>query len=215
MGVELLPSVLTSGWASGVNAYAAVLVLGLISRFGQVDAVPPILGTWWVIGISAVLFLIEMIADKVPYIDSIWDSIHTFIRPVVGAGLGYLLGKDSGAFDAVMATLGGGATALASHSVKSMSRVAINTSPEPVTNITMSTAEDVAVVGLLTLATNHPWISASICILLLLIGAAIVWYVMKRVRDYRERRRRRKLSIGEILRQRIVLDDDYDTAARH
>ena len=214
MGIELLPSVLTSGWASGVNAYAAVLVLGLISRFGHVEAIPSSLGNTWVLGISGVLFLIEMVADKVPYVDSLWDSVHTFIRPVVGAGLGYLLGKDAGTFEAIMATLGGGTTALLSHSVKSMSRVAINTSPEPVTNITMSTAEDVAVVGVLTLATNHPWISMSICLVLLLIGAVVIWYVLKRVRDYRERRRQRKLSFGEMLRQRIVLDDDYDTAAR-
>lgn len=214
MGIELLPSVLTSGWASGVNAYAAVLVLGLIGRFGHVEAIPSSLGNTWVLGISGVLFLIEMVADKIPYVDSLWDSVHTFVRPVVGAGLGYLLGKDAGGLEAIMATLGGGTTALLSHSVKSMSRVAINTSPEPVTNISMSTAEDVAVVGVLTLATNHPWISMSVCLVLLLLGAVVIWYVLKRVRDYRERRRQRKLTFGEMLRQRIVLDDDYDTAAR-
>ena len=214
MGVELLPSVFTAGWASGVNAYATVLALGLLSRVGGVEAIPAGLGRTWVIAVAAVLFTAEFVADKVPYFDSMWDSVHTFIRPVVGAGLGYLLGKDSGAFEAVLATLGGGTMALASHGVKSASRVAINTSPEPVTNITMSTAEDIAVVGLLALATNHPWISASIALVLLLLGAVVIWYVIKRVRDYRERRRQRKLSLGEVLRQRIVLEDEYDTAAR-
>lgn len=214
MGIELLPSVLTSGWASGVNAYAAVLVLGLMSRFGGAEAIPAGLGNTWVLSIAGGLFLVEMVADKVPYVDSIWDGIHTFIRPVVGAGLGYLLAKDVGGYEAVAATLGGGAVALASHGVKSTSRAAINTSPEPVTNIAMSTAEDVAVVGILALAVSHPWIAATICIALLLAGAAVIWYVINRVRSYRERRRQRKLSFGEVLRQRIVLEDEPDASAR-
>lgn len=214
MGVELLPSVLTSGWASGVNAYAAVLVLGLLSRFGGAESIPAGLGNTWVLSIAGALFLVEMVADKIPYVDSIWDGIHTFIRPVVGAGLGYLLAKDVGGYEAVAATLGGGAVALASHGVKSTSRAAINTSPEPVTNITMSTAEDVAVAGVLALAVSQPWLAASICIVLLIAGAAVIWYVISRVRSYRERRRQRKLSLGEVLRQRIVLADEPEPTIR-
>jgi len=175
VGVELLPSVLSTGWASGVNAYAAVLVLGLIGRFGQVAAIPPVLGSPWVLALSALLFLVEMVADKIPYVDSIWDSVHTIVRPVVGALLGYALGKDAGTVEAIMATLGGGATALASHGVKSMSRVAINTSPEPVSNMIVSTGEDVATVGLLALAIANP--IAAVLIALILVLASL-WLIV-------------------------------------
>lgn len=203
MGVELLPSVFTAGWASGVNAYATVLALGLLSRVGGVEAIPAGLGRTWVIAVAAVLFTAEFVADKVPYFDSMWDSIHTFIRPVVGAGLGYLLTKDAGGYEAIFATLGGGATALASHGVKSFSRLGVNISPEPFSNIAVSTAEDVTVVGLIALAVAHPWLSASIALLLLVIGVVIVWLLLKRIKAYRERRRGRRIRGPEMLRQRI------------
>lgn len=207
MGLELLPSVITSGWASGVNAYATVLVLGLISRFGGVEAIPSALGNSWVLGIAGTLFLMEAIADKVPYIDSIWDSIHTFVRPVIGAGLGYFLGQDAASVEQILATLGGGATALASHGVKSMTRLAINTSPEPASNITASTVEDVSVIGLVSLAILHPWVAASICLALLIAGGVLVWYLLKRIREYRERRRKRKPAVTDVLRGRVTLAD--------
>ncbi|GAB3300672.1 DUF4126 family protein [Epidermidibacterium keratini] len=203
MGVELLPSVFTAGWASGVNAYATVLALGLLSRVGGVEAIPAGLGRTWVLVIAAVLFSAEFVADKVPYFDSMWDSIHTFIRPVVGAGLGYLLTKDAGGYEAVFATLGGGATALASHGVKSFSRLGVNGSPEPFSNIAISSAEDVTVVGLIALAVAHPWLSASIALVLLLAGVLIVWLLLKRIKAFREHRRGRRIRGPELLRQRL------------
>ena len=95
MGPELLPMVFTSGWASGVNAYAVVLVLGLFGRFGGVDSVPPALQRTDVLVVALLLFAVELVADKVPYLDSAWDAAHTFVRPVVGAALGLLIAGDA------------------------------------------------------------------------------------------------------------------------
>src|SRR6478672_7740195 len=142
MGAELLPWVFTSGWASGINAYAVVLVMGLLGRFAGVEAIPHVLGRTDVLLAATVLFLLEMVADKIPYVDSAWDSVHTFVRPAVGATLGYLLGHESSSLDAAFSAAAGGFSALASHGVKAGIRAAVNTSPEPLSNIAVSSAED-------------------------------------------------------------------------
>ena len=112
--MELLPVVLTSGWASGINAYLVVLVLGLIGRFGDVAAVPEGLTRTDVLVVAAVMYLVELVADKIPYVDSTWDVISTAIRPTVGAVIGVLLAGDADTLDqAVSGTVGGG-TALTS-----------------------------------------------------------------------------------------------------
>ena len=95
MGTELLPWVFTTGWASGINAYLVVLMLGIAQRFFEVSQVPAVLGRTDVMIVAAVLFVLEMFADKIPYLDSVWDSVHTVIRPMVGATLGYLIGTSS------------------------------------------------------------------------------------------------------------------------
>ena len=169
MGAELLPWVFTSGWASGINAYAVVLVMGLLGRFAGVDAIPDVLGRTDVLLAASVLFLLEMVADKIPYVDSAWDSVHTFVRPAVGATLGYLLGHESSSLDAAFAAAAGGFSALASHGVKAGLRAAVNTSPEPVSNVAVSSAEDLTVAGVVGLAALHPWWAASIAATLLVV----------------------------------------------
>jgi hypothetical protein len=187
MGAELLPWVFTSGWASGINAYAVVLVMGLLGRFAGVDAIPHVLGRTDVLLAATVLFLLEMVADKIPYVDSAWDTVHTFVRPAVGATLGYLLGHESSSLDAAFSAAAGGFSALASHGVKAGIRAAVNTSPEPVSNIAVSSAEDVTVAGVVTLAALHPWWAASIAATLLVAGVTLVVFLLGRIRRVRRR----------------------------
>jgi hypothetical protein len=199
VGAELLPWVFTSGWASGINSYAVVLVMGLLGRFGQVEAIPQALTRTDVLVVAAILFLVEMVADKIPYLDSTWDAIHTVVRPAVGATLGYLLGHESSSLAAAFSAAAGGFTALASHGVKAGLRAAVNTSPEPASNIAVSSAEDVTVAGVVTLAAFHPWAAAAVAAVLLVIGATLVVFLLGRIRTFRRRRNERR-------RERMGLD---------
>jgi len=186
VGVEVLPWVFTSGWASGINAYAVVLIMGLVERFAHVSQVPDALARTDVLIGAGVMFVLEMVADKIPYIDSAWDSIHTVIRPAIGATLGYLLGHDGSTLDAAFTAATGGVSALLSHTVKAGLHAAINTSPEPVSNVVVSTAEDVTVTGVVALAFANPWISAGIALALLVAGAILVLFLLKRIRAYKK-----------------------------
>lgn len=171
----------TSGWASGVNSYLVVLVLGIAERLG-VDGVPQVLGRWEVLAVAGFLYVMEFVADKIPYVDSTWDAISTAIRPTVGAVLGVLLAGDATSLQGALGGVLGGTTALASHTVKSGSRLAINTSPEPVTNVVASLGEDVTVLGVALLALHHPVIAASIAAVLLVVGLVVLYVVLKYVR---------------------------------
>ncbi|BFV59774.1 DUF4126 domain-containing protein [Kitasatospora sp. CMC57] len=193
--MSVVPLVFTSGWASGINAYAVVLLLGLLGRFGGADSVPPTLERTDVLVAAAVLFLCEAVADKIPYVDSVWDVIHTVIRPIAGATIGALLAsQDPGSLGEVAAGAMGGTTALISHGIKASLRMAINTSPEPASNIVASIAEDLSVAGLVTLAIFHPWLAASAAAVLILAGALLVWFAVSRIRRFVVRRRERKAN---------------------
>jgi hypothetical protein len=187
MGAEVLPWVFTSGWASGINAYAVVLIMGLAERIFHVTEIPDALARTDVLIGAGVLFLIEMVADKIPYLDSTWDSIHTVVRPAVGATLGYLFGHENSDLNAAFMAATGGFAALASHLVKAGTRAAVNTSPEPASNIVVSTAEDVTVAAVMTTAFASPWLAAGIAGLLLVIGAVVVVFLLKRVRRFKAR----------------------------
>jgi hypothetical protein len=187
MGAELLPWVFTSGWASGINAYAVVLIMGIAERFLHVSGIPDALARPEVMIGAAVLFLVEMVADKIPYLDSAWDSVHTVIRPAVGATLGYLFGHESSSLDAAFMAATGGFSALASHLVKAGARAAVNTSPEPVSNIIVSSTEDVLVASVVSLAFLSPWLAAGIAALLLIAGALLVLFLLNRIRRFRSR----------------------------
>lgn len=184
--------VFTSGWASGVNAYAVVLLLGVFGATGLSDDVPGTLQRPEVLIAAGVLFLLEAVADKIPYVDSVWDTAHTVIRPVAGAWVGALLAGQSGSLSDVTAGLVGGGTALASHLVKAGTRMAVNTSPEPVSNMVLSLAEDLGVAGLVTFAIFHPVAAAVIAGVLLLAGAVIVAFLVSRIRRFLRRRAQRR-----------------------
>ena len=149
--MEPLPAVFSSGWASGVNAYLVVLGLGLYGRVFNADGVPDVLTRTDVLVAAAVMYAIEFVTDKIPYVDSVWDTISTAIRPTVGAVIGVLLAGDASSLEqATMGVVGGG-SALASHLVKAGIRLAVNGSPEPVSNATVSVGEDITVAGVVTL----------------------------------------------------------------
>ncbi|MFJ4318312.1 DUF4126 domain-containing protein [Streptomyces lavendulae] len=190
--MSVLPLVFTSGWASGINAYAVVLLLGVFGATGLTDEVPASLQRTDVLIVAGVLFLCEVVADKIPYVDSLWDTVHTVIRPLAGAVVGALLAGQSGSLTDIAAGAIGGSTALASHFVKAGTRMAVNTSPEPFSNIAVSTAEDLGVAGLVTFAMFNPQAAAVIAAVLLALGLALVVYLWSRIRRFRRRRARRR-----------------------
>ncbi|WP_327356724.1 DUF4126 domain-containing protein [Streptomyces sp. NBC_01304] len=191
--MSVLPLVFTSGWASGVNAYAVILLLGIFGRTGLTDEVPASMERTDVLVAAGALFLCEAVADKIPYVDSVWDAVHTFIRPVSGAAVGALLAGQSGdSMSDLTAGAVGGSTALASHFVKAGTRMAINTSPEPFSNFIMSTAEDLGVGGLVSFAMFYPEAAAIIAGVLLLLGLALIVFLAHRIRRFRRRRAQRR-----------------------
>ncbi|SOE76339.1 protein of unknown function [Streptomyces sp. OV198] len=190
--VSVLPLVFTSGWASGINAYAVVLLLGIFGATGLSDDVPESLQRPEILITAGVLFLCEAVADKIPYVDSAWDSVHTVIRPAAGAWVGALLAGQSGSLSDLAAGAIGGSTALASHTVKAGTRMAINTSPEPFSNFVMSTAEDLGVAGILTFAMFHPEAAAIIAGVLLLAGLLALFFLISRIRRFLRRRAQRR-----------------------
>ncbi|MGP9021284.1 DUF4126 domain-containing protein [Streptomyces sp. BR1] len=190
--MSVLPLVFTSGWASGVNAYAVVLLLGVFGATGVTDQVPDALQRPDVLIAAGVLFLCEAVADKIPYVDSVWDSVHTVIRPIAGAVVGALLAGQSGSLSDIAAGAVGGSSALLSHVVKAGTRMAVNTSPEPFSNIALSTAEDLGVAALISFAIFHPLAAAIIAGALLLIGLVILVVLWRQIRRFRRRRAQRR-----------------------
>jgi hypothetical protein len=180
--MDSLPLVFSSGWASGVNAYLVVLVLGISDRVSPSAQIPDALHRWDVLGAAFVLYAMEFVADKIPYLDSSWDLVSTAIRPTAGAVIGVLMAGDADSLQhAVLGTVGGG-TALLSHLVKTGSRLAINTSPEPVTNIAASVTEDVVVLALVWFAVLHPRAAAAVTAVLLVVGLLTLTLVARLVR---------------------------------
>ncbi|MFF0530063.1 DUF4126 domain-containing protein [Nocardia amikacinitolerans] len=190
--MSLLPLIFTAGWASGINAYAVVLLFGLFGATGLSDDVPEGLQRADVLIAAAVLFLIEAVADKVPYLDTFWDTLHTVVRPAAGAVVAALIAGSDDSLSQLAAAAVGGTTALVSHLVKAGLRMAINTSPEPASNIVTSAVEDLAVAGVVTLAIFYPVAAAIVAGLFLLLGLVLITLLASRIRRYRRRRRERR-----------------------
>jgi hypothetical protein len=178
-------------FAAGVNLYATVAILGLAARYGWV-ALPPqfdVFDNDVVIGVALVMYLIEFFADKIPYVDSLWDLIHTAIRPVGGALIAVAtLGDVSPTVEGLVALLGG-TVAAGSHLTKTSTRAAVNTSPEPFSNWFLSFGEDLFVVALGYLALQHPLVAlvvAAVLIGLIVIFAAVIIRTARRWFSRRE-----------------------------
>ena len=194
--MEMLPLAFTGGWASGINAWATVLILGLLGRFAGVEGVPSGFERTDVMIVMGVLALVELTADKIPYLDSAWDAVSTVIRPIAGATIGALIAGQTGDLGTVTLAAVGGLTALLSHLAKASLRLAINTSPEPVTNLTASAIGDLSLVGVLSLAALYPVAAATVAAVLLVFTLALALFLVNRavkgwqsLRSWRARRR--------------------------
>jgi Kef-type K+ transport system membrane component KefB len=199
--VESLPLAFSSGWASGVNAYLVVLVLGIADRLGDYAEVPDVLARWDVLAIAGFMYAMEFVADKIPYVDSTWDAVSTLIRPTAGAVIGALLAgsvPEDTSLDTIVLAGVGGTTALLSHLSKAGLRLAINTSPEPVTNIGVSLLEDLAVLALVAFAIQHPRAAAAVAGALLAIGLVLLVLVARLVRRGWRRWKDRRRPAGAV-----------------
>lgn len=177
---------LGAGWASGINLYAAILVLGFLGATGRMDLPEgmDVLADPLVMVAAGVMYVVEFFTDKIPGVDTAWDTLHTFIRIPAGAVLAASAVGDVGAGTELAAALLGGGMAAASHAAKAGTRVLINTSPEPFTNWTASIAEDFSVVAGLLIAVNHPvlfLVLLAVFLLLLVWMLPKLWRGIKRV----------------------------------
>jgi Domain of unknown function (DUF4126) len=176
--IEALSLAMGTAWTSGINLYATVAALGIASRAEMIQLPPDlqVLGHPAVIAIACIMYFIEFFADKVPYVDSGWDALHTFIRVPAGAILAARSLGDMNPALELVAVLAGGSIALAAHGTKAATRLAINASPEPFSNWAASITEDISVFGSIWLMFNHPVI---MLILVLVFLALVVWLVPK------------------------------------
>jgi len=177
--LETLGFALGTSFASGLNLYATVAAAGLFQRFGIVElpAQLQVLSHPLVLGIAIALFLVEFIADKIPYVDTAWDAIHTFIRPPAAAFLSYTAFTGAGFPEdwKLAAALLSGSVALTSHGAKASTRAAVNVSPEPLSNWTLSVLEDGLVVFLTWLAAHHPLLTACLVVVLVIVAVFVIW----------------------------------------
>ncbi len=176
--LETLGFALGTSFASGLNLYATVAAAGLFQRFGVVTLPEPlqVLANPVVLGIAITLFLVEFIADKIPYIDSLWDALHTFIRPPAAAILSYSAFADGFPEEwKLAAALLAGGVALTSHGAKASTRAAANASPEPVSNWTLSLIEDGFAVFLAWMAAEHPVLTATFVVVLVILAVYVIW----------------------------------------
>lgn len=176
-----------SGWASGLNLYLVTLLLGVAGRLGWQD-VPAVLTRTDVLIVAGVLFLVELVADKVPYLDNAWDAIHTVVRPLGAAALGYVIAGESASVGEALGGLVAGVLALTSHAAKATTRAAVNLSPEPVSNISLSVLEDGLASGLTVLAIAVPVLAL---VLAVALAGFAVWLVTRLWR-----------AVGRLVRRR-------------
>jgi hypothetical protein len=178
VGPGLVGLIVAISFSAGLNVYATTATLGLLAHTRWVELPPGllVLTSWWVIGASLLLFGIEFFADKIPAFDLFWNALHTFVRIPVAALMAYGATSQLSPQMQLVATLAGGAIALAAHGGKTAARVAVTPSPEPISNIALSSSEDAVAVFVTGLATQHP-IAAGVIALALLIGifAAVRW----------------------------------------
>jgi len=179
--IQTLSLALGAGFSSGLNLYATVATLGLLQRFGVVHLPASLqaLGHPWVIGIAAALYLVEFFADKIPYLDMVWDFVHTFIRPPAAALLAYAATGGAGAEWRWGAALLAAGVALTSHGTKASARAAVNTSPEPFSNWVLSLGEDALAVWLSWMATAHPVATTAIVAALLVLCVFLLYRLFR------------------------------------
>lgn len=183
-GNDILAIVLAASFAAGLNVYATVATLGLLSH-AHAFALPPalhLLGSWPVIIVCALLFGLEFVADKIPVFDLIWNALNTFVKVPVAALLAYGATQHLSPGMQAAATALGGVVALIAHGSKIAVRTAATASPEPFSNIALSVAEDIGAISLTWLATQHPIIAGSIAVVCLVLCVLAIRYVIRALR---------------------------------
>ena len=186
MSPELLFSqIVPLAFAAGLNVYATIAVIGLSGRFDLVS-LPASLQVFenpWVIGVAVAMIAIEFVADKIPWFDSLWDAVHTVIRPIGGAFIGVTaIGAHASPAMMTIAALVGGSTALTTHLTKAGARAAANTSPEPFSNWFLSLGEDLFAMSLSYVALTHPWIALGVVTVLLVAIFASASLIVRAIR---------------------------------
>jgi hypothetical protein len=176
--IETIGLIAGSGWAAGLNLYLVSLMLGIAGRAGWAD-IPSVLTRTDVMILSGVLFAVEFIVDKVPYLDNVWDAIHTVVRPLGAAALGAVIAGDAANVGTAVGAVVAGALAFDSHAAKATTRVVVNTSPEPFSNIGLSLAEDVGVGLLVTLAISNPVVTLIVVGILVVAATALTIWLLK------------------------------------
>lgn len=184
--VEIIALSMGAAWASGINLYAALFVLGYVGATGSIDLPPDLqlLSHPLVMAAAGFMYVVEFFADKVPGVDNAWDALHTFIRIPAGAVLAAGAVGDVGPAMELAALIAGGGLAAGAHLTKAGTRVLINTSPEPASNWAASISEDVAVIAGLWTALNHPWVFVVLLVVFILLLAWILprlWRAIKAV----------------------------------
>jgi hypothetical protein len=175
---------LGSAWTSGINLYATVTLLGLLQKFNfaKLPGGLDVLDNWWIIGVAGGLYLVEFFADKIPYLDSVWDVIHTFIRVPAGVIVAYAATDHLSPSIYIPAALLGGGFAFSSHGTKAAARVAANLSPEPFSNWILSIVEDIIAFGGTLLAVFAP---VAIVVVLVIFSIFFLWFFPKAIRAIR------------------------------
>jgi hypothetical protein len=180
-GPELVGLIVAVSFAAGLNTYATVATLGLMAHAGWVDLPSGLhlLTNWWVIAASGALFAIEFFADKVPVFDLVWNALHTFVRVPVAALMAYGATSQLSPEKQLLATLAGGAIALAAHSGKTAARAAVTPSPEPISNIALSAGEDSLAIFLTWFGSFHPILAGSLVVVFLLAIVIVIRAVVR------------------------------------
>lgn len=182
--LQTLGLALGAGFSSGLNLYATIATLGLLQRYHIVHLPPSlqVLSHPWVLGIALVLYAIEFLADKIPYVDTVWDAVHTLIRPPAAALLAYSATLDAPPEWRWGAALLAGGVALTSHGTKASTRAAVNTSPEPFSNWLLSLGEDALAVWLTWMATVHPTATIVIVAFLVVLAGFLLFHLFRFLR---------------------------------
>jgi hypothetical protein len=193
--------IIASSFAAGLNVYATVLTLGILARTSWVQLPPGLdsLGNTWVIVACAIMFAVEFVADKIPGFDMIWNALHTVVRIPIAALVAYHASSHLSPQMQIASAVLGGTIALAAHSSKTAVRAVVTPSPEPVSNIALSTTEDALAVGLTWFATHHPYVAASMALILLATAALAARSLLRAIR--------------RPLRRWLRLDGEQETAS--
>lgn len=194
--MEALMMSLGSGWVSGVRPYFMIFALGLAGRLFSLAEVPSVLQRTDVLVIAGVLLVVDFCADKIPYLDSFWDQLHTVVRPIAGGAIGYLLGGETDTTRAIVMAIIGGGMALGAHAAKTTARAAVNLSPEPVSNAAVSLGEDAMAVAVGVLTIALPIVAGVVALILIVLGIWLFLAVRRRIRRLRDRLRRRGTQTG-------------------